>query len=77
MLELVSNDANKLFSMITERYSSAGAPERTGWYFDAGVVSDAHRELEAAGLLQRFFGAPGGYAWRLTEAGLQQIKASA
>jgi hypothetical protein len=73
----VSEQARKLLSTIAERYSSAGSPERSGWCFDGGTVTDAHRELEASGLLQRVFGVPGGYAWRLSEAGMQQMKASA
>jgi hypothetical protein len=73
----VSEQARKLLSTIAERYAAAGSPERSGWCFDAGAVTDAHRELEAGGLLQRVFGVPGGYGWRLSEAGMQQMKASA
>lgn len=73
----MSEQARTLLSSIAERYASAGSPERSGFCFDAGSVTDAHRELEAAGVLQRVFGVPGGYAWRLSEAGLQQIKATA
>ncbi|MDF3064544.1 MAG: hypothetical protein K0R38_145 [Polyangiaceae bacterium] len=77
MLGSVSEPARKLLSTIADRYAAAGSPERSGWCFDAGSVTDAHRELEASGLLQRVFGVPGGYAWRLTEAGMQQAKACA
>lgn len=74
---VMKNDVSQLFSTIAERYASAGSPEHSGWTFDAGVITDPHRELEAAGLLQRLFGVPGGFAWRLTEAAVQRIKASA
>ncbi|RYZ03005.1 MAG: hypothetical protein EOO73_29215 [Myxococcales bacterium] len=73
----MSEQARKLLSTIAERYASAGSPERSGWCFDAGLVTDPHRELEASGILQRVFGVPGGYAWRLTEAGMQQARACA
>jgi hypothetical protein len=73
----VSEQSRKLLSSIAERYAAAGSPERSGWCFDAGTVTDPHRELEAAGLLQRVFGVPGGYGWRLSEKGFAQMKATA
>jgi hypothetical protein len=73
----MTDSTTKLLAAIAARYVAAGYPERSGWCFDAGVVSDEHRDLESHGLLQRVFGLPGGFAWRLTEAGLQQAKASA
>jgi hypothetical protein len=68
---------SKLLAAIAARYVAVGCPERSGWCFDAGIVSDEHRDLESHGLLQRVFGLPGGFAWRLTEAGLQHAKACA
>lgn len=73
----MTETASKLLVNIAERYAAAGSPERSGWCFDVGVVSDEHRDLENRGLLQRVFGVPGGFAWRLTEAGLQQARACA
>jgi hypothetical protein len=73
----MTDSTSRLLAAIAERYVAAGSPERSGWCFDAGVVSDEHRNLENNGLLQRVFGVPGGFAWRLTEAGLQQAKACA
>jgi hypothetical protein len=73
----MTDSTSKLLAAIAERYVAAGSPERSGWCFDAGIVSDEHRELENRGLLQRVFGIPGGFGWRLTEAGLQQAKACA
>lgn len=69
--------SRSLLVAIAERHVAAGSPERSGWCFDVGVASDQHRELEADGLIQRVFGVPGGFAWRLTEVGLQQAKACA
>jgi hypothetical protein len=73
----MTDSTSKLFAAIAARYVAVGCPERSGWCFDAGLVSDEHRELENHGLLQRVFGLPGGFGWRLTEAGLQQAKACA
>lgn len=73
----MTDATSQLLASIAERYAAAGSPERTGWCFDVGVVTDAHRDLENKGLLQRVFGVPGGVAWRLTEAGLQQARACA
>jgi hypothetical protein len=73
----MSDSMSKLLATIAARYVAAGFPERSGWCFDAGIVTDEHRDLESRGLLQRVFGLPGGVAWRLTEAGLQQAKACA
>jgi len=76
-LEEMTHSTSKLLTSIAERYVAAGSPERSGWCFDVGIVSDEHRELENNGLLQRVFGLPGGFGWRFTEAGLQQAKACA
>ena len=73
----MTDSTSELLSAIAARYVALGCPERSGWCFDAGIVSDQHRELENHGLLQRVFGLPGGFGWRLTEAGLQQAKACA
>lgn len=73
----MTDSTSKLLAAIAERYLAAGSPERSGWCFDTGIVSDEHRDLENKGLLQRVFGVPGGFAWRLTEAGMQQAKACA
>ena len=73
----MTDATSQLLASIAERYIAAGSPERSGWCFDVGVVTDAHRDLENKGLLQRVFGVPGGVAWRLTEAGLQQARACA
>lgn len=73
----MTDSTRQLLAAIAERYVAAGSPERSGFCFDAGIVSDEHRELEANGLLQRVFGIPGGFGWRLTEAGLQRAKACA
>jgi hypothetical protein len=73
----MTDSTSRLLASIAERYTAAGSPERSGWCFDAGVLSDDHRALEAQGLLQRVFGIPGGFGWRLTEAGLQRAKACA
>jgi hypothetical protein len=73
----MTDSTRQLLIAIAERYVAAGSPERSGWCFDVGAVSDEHRDLENLGLLQRVFGVPGGFAWRLTEAGLRQAKACA
>jgi len=70
----VSEEAKKLFRGIAERYVGAGYPDRLAHHFDAGATTDAHRELEVAGLIQRVFGVPGGVCWRLTEAGVKEAK---
>jgi len=73
----VKDEARLLLLDIVHRYQAAGAPERGGWYFDVGQISDAHRDLESAGLAQRAFGFPGGFAWRLTELGIERAKQTA
>ncbi len=73
----MNDSTSKLLALIAERYIAAGSPERSGYCFDAGIATDDHRNLENSGLLQRVFGVPGGFAWRLTEAGLQQARACA
>jgi hypothetical protein len=73
----MTESTSRLLAAIAERYAAAGSPERSGWCFDVGIVSDEHRDLEQHGLVQRVFGVSGGFAWRLTEAGLQQARACA
>src|SRR6478609_7183634 len=72
--EPVSEEANKMFRAIAERFAAAGHPDRVTHHFDAGATTDPHRELEVAGLIQRVFGVPGGVCWRLTEAGVERAK---
>jgi hypothetical protein len=72
--DLVSEEAKKMFRAIVERYAAEGRPDRITYRFDAGAMTDTHRELEGAGLIQRVFGVPGGVCWRLTEAGVEQAK---
>ena len=74
MLSNVKDEAHSLLLDIINRYRLAGSPDRGGWYFDVGQISDAHRDLEAAGLVQRAFGIAGGVAWRLTELGIERVK---
>lgn len=73
----MSEQARAHFLGIVERYLAAGSPERGGWSFDVAQMTDLHRELETAGLIQRAFGVPGGFAWRLTEIGVERGKQSA
>lgn len=70
----MSNEATLLFQTIIERYVAAGSPERGGYVFGAGDMTDTHRELESAGLVQRVFGTASGFAWRLSETGAQRAK---
>jgi hypothetical protein len=70
----VNDEARSLFQKIMNAYLAAGSPERGGYIFGAGDMSDAHRDLEAAGLVQRVFGTVGGVAWRLTETGAERAK---
>ena len=37
-------------------YAAAGHPEWQSWLFQRGQLSEAHRELETAGLIERVFG---------------------
>lgn len=74
MLMDVKDEAHQLLLDVINRYRVAGSPDRVGWYFDVGVISDAHRDLEAAGVVQRAFGVAGGVAWRLTEMGVERAK---
>ena len=70
----MKDEARTLFQTILDRYLAAGSPERGGYIFGAGEMSDAHRELESAGLVQRVFGTVGGVSWRLTETGAERAK---
>jgi hypothetical protein len=70
----VSENSKILFRAIAERYAAAGNPDRQTHHFDVGATTDTHRELEVAGLIQRIFGIPGGVGWRLTEAGVEELK---
>lgn len=74
MLRGVKDEARLLLLDIIHRHQTEGSPDRGGWYFDVGTISDAHRDLESAGLVQRVFGIAGGVAWRLTELGLERAK---
>ena len=74
MLVNVKDEARLLLLDVIHRYQTAGSPDRGGWYFDVGQISEAHRDLEAAGLTQRAFGVAGGFAWRLTELGIERAK---
>ena len=70
----MKDEARILFQTIMDGYLAAGSPERGGYVFGAGEMTDAHRDLESAGLVQRVFGMPGGVGWRLTETGAERAK---
>lgn len=70
----VNDEARTLFQKILDGYLAAGSPERGGYVFGPGEMTDAHRDLESAGLVQRVFGTVGGVAWRLTETGAERAK---
>ena len=61
------------FQAIAERYRAADNPERASWLFESGKLTEPHRELESAGLIERVFGTAHGFSWRLTEAGIARI----
>ncbi len=68
----MSAAAESHFQAIVDLYLAAGSPARQSWLFQAGRVSDVQRELEAAALIERVFGTKRGFAWRLTERGVEQ-----
>jgi len=70
----VTEAATALFKKIANAYLAAGSPDRTSHHFERGQMTDVHRELENADLTQRVFGVAGGFAWRLTEAGVQHAQ---
>ena len=70
----MSDEATKHFQAIAELFAAVGFPAREGWLLQAGLVTDAHRELEAGGLLERVFGTVRGFAWRLTAAGVERAR---
>ncbi len=74
MLLLVSEEATALFRTIASAYLAAGSPDRASHHFERGRMTDTLRELENDGLVQRVFGVVGGFAWRLTEAGVARAQ---
>ena len=60
--------------VIAAQYRAARCPDPKTWHFDAGIISPAHQLLEGADLIERLFGTPRGYAWRLTAAGAALAK---
>ncbi|MES1174821.1 MAG: hypothetical protein ABUL62_10890 [Myxococcales bacterium] len=70
----MTEDARNHFQAIAELYASLGFPERESWLVQAGDVSNVHHELEAEGLIERVFGTKRGFAWRLTQAGVERAK---
>ena len=62
--------ARQHFQAIAERYRSANPADRATWLFESGKLTESHRELESAGLIERVFGTAHGFSWRLTEAGV-------
>lgn len=73
----VNEAATALFKTIATAYLAAGSPDRATHHFEHAQMTDMHRELEAEGVIQRVFGVPGGFAWRLTEAGAELAAKSA
>ena len=71
----VTENARGYLLALAERYRAAGLPERASWLFESGKLTEVHRELENAGLIERVFGTAHGFAWRLTEAGMAAIAA--
>ena len=71
----VSGSAREYFEKRAQLYLAAGSPDRKAWVFDDGKRTPVHEELSAEGLLERVFGTPRGFAWRLTEAGVERARA--
>ncbi len=72
----MTDDERSWLREITQRYLAAGSPGYKEWFFDGGVVTDRHRNLESAGFLERMFGSKHGFAWRLTPAGQAEAERS-
>lgn len=70
----MGDGAATYFLQISERFASEAPELPRTWHFDAAADNDVLRELEALGLVERIFGTPQGFAWRLTEAGLREVE---
>lgn len=71
----MTDAARNHFQAIADRYRSAEPPERASWLFESGKLTESHRELESAGLIERVLGTAHGFSWRLTDAGAARIAA--
>ena len=70
----MTDDERVCLNGIIERYLAAGSPSHLDWVFDHGLVTESHRNLEAAGIVQRVFGTEQGFGWRLTATGRAQTQ---
>jgi hypothetical protein len=58
-------------------FSHAGAPPHQTWLFYAGQARPGLQELATLGLVEKMLGTEQGFAWRLSDAGLQKVRALA
>jgi hypothetical protein len=56
-------------------FSHAGSPDHRTWLFYPGQIRAGLDELATLGLVDKMLGTHRGYAWRLSDAGLQKIRA--
>ena len=72
----VSNEAEACLLRVTARFLLEAPPVPREWLFDEGLDTDAHDELELAGVVERMFGTSRGFAWRFTSRGLMNVARS-
>ena len=59
---------------IVQRYADASSPSLDQWFFDEGLSTQFHLELEKLGYIERMLGTTTGFAWRLRNSGLAEAR---
>jgi len=70
----MSAEASRRMRLIKALLAHAGSSEPKARHFYAGLTGADFEELAALGLLHKVLGTPRGFAWRLTDTGLQYIR---
>jgi hypothetical protein len=71
----MSAQATSCLQSIKSLYFEAGNPETKTWYFYPGRSGADLDELAKFGLVFKILGTPHGFAWRLSDEGVRQVRA--
>jgi hypothetical protein len=68
----MSSAASQYLVSIGECLAAASSASPATWLFDIGMMSDVHHELEREGMIVRMLGTEHGFAWRLSDKGIER-----
>jgi hypothetical protein len=72
----MSAEASRRLQLIEQLFIAAGSPDLTVWYFYAGQTGADLEELAALGIVYKVIGTERGFAWRLSAAGAERLRAN-